>query len=134
MTVLFPKWTNHLPTVAAVSGVLGLGLVVVVITYWFSPKHTDVGYAPDQPVAYSHKLHAGLLGFDCRYCHQKVEDGPHATVPPTETCLNFEHLCRCVSTTRLRPCSQPSSRSTRYSSARQPARYSGLYGTSALVS
>ena len=88
MTVLFPKWTNHLPTVAAVSGVLGLGLVVVVITYWFSPKHTDVGYAPDQPVAYSHKLHAGLMGFDCRYCHTSVEDGPHANVPPTSTCLN----------------------------------------------
>ena len=88
MTVIFPKWTNNLPAVGVVGGVLGLGFVVVVITYWFSPRHTDVGYAPEQPVPYSHKLHAGLMGFDCRYCHQKVEDGPHATVPPTETCMN----------------------------------------------
>jgi hypothetical protein len=73
---------------AAVGAVVGLGLVVLIVTYYFSPRYTDVGFAPDQPVAYSHKLHAGLLGFDCRYCHQKVEDGPHATVPPTETCLN----------------------------------------------
>jgi hypothetical protein len=47
-----------------------------------------VGYAPDQPVAYSHKLHAGLLGLDCRYCHQNVERSPHASVPDTNTCMN----------------------------------------------
>ncbi len=88
MTVIFPKWTNHLPTIAAVGGVLGFGLVVVVVTFLFSPNYTDVGYAPKQPVPYSHKLHAGLLGFDCRYCHQNVEDGPHASVPSTATCMN----------------------------------------------
>ena len=88
MTELFPKWTNNVPTAAAVGAVVGLGLVVLVVTHYFSPRHTDVGYAPTQPVAYSHKLHAGLMGFDCRYCHQNVEDGPHATVPSTETCIN----------------------------------------------
>lgn len=88
MTVLFPKWTNNIPTAAAVGAVVSLGLAVLVVTHYFSPRNTDVGYAPDQPVPYSHKLHAGLMGFDCRYCHQKVEDGPHATVPPTQTCMN----------------------------------------------
>ena len=88
MTVLFPKWTNHIPTLAAIGGVMGFGLAVVVVTFWFSPRHTDVGYAPTQPIPYSHKLHAGLLGFDCRYCHQNVEDGPHASVPSTATCMN----------------------------------------------
>ncbi len=88
MTVIFPKWTNHLPTVGASAAGLGAVAVALIIGYWFSPRHTDVGYAPVQPVEYSHKLHAGLLGFDCRYCHQKIEDGPHATVPPTETCMN----------------------------------------------
>lgn len=86
MTVLFPKWTNKLPAILAL-GAAATGLFVVfVIYYWFSPKHTDVGYQPFQPIAYSHKLHAGALGMDCRYCHRLVEEGPHATVPDADTC------------------------------------------------
>ena len=59
MAQIFPRWTNEIPKLAPV--VLGLGLVTVVFSvwYWFSPKHIDVGYAPQQPVPYSHKLHAG---------------------------------------------------------------------------
>lgn len=88
MSVIFPKWTNHLPTIVA-AGATVAGLVVVsVVWFFFSPKNTDVGYAPDQPVNYSHKLHAGLMGMDCRYCHTAVEDGPHANVPSTEVCMN----------------------------------------------
>lgn len=86
MTVLFPKWTNKLPAILAL-GAAATGLFVVFVVYfWFSPKHTDVGYQPYQPIAYSHKLHAGALGMDCRYCHRLVEEGPHATVPDADTC------------------------------------------------
>lgn len=86
MTALFPKWTNKLPAALAL-GAAATGLFVVfVVSYWFSPKHTDVGYQPFQPIAYSHKLHAGSLGMDCRYCHRMVEDGPHATIPDADTC------------------------------------------------
>jgi hypothetical protein len=88
LTVIFPKWTNALPPVLAAGAVVGLLGAVWFVDTFFSPWHTDVGYAPQQPVYYSHKLHAGLLGMDCRYCHQAVEDGPHATVPATETCMN----------------------------------------------
>jgi hypothetical protein len=84
----FPRWTNALPPiVAAAVGLGGLGAVFVV-TYYFSPKHTDVGYTPKQPVPYSHKLHAGDLGMDCRYCHVGVEKSATAMVPPTQTCMN----------------------------------------------
>ncbi|MCA8977859.1 MAG: cytochrome c3 family protein [Planctomycetes bacterium] len=70
------------------SGAAATGLFVVfAVFFWFSPKHTDVGYQPFQPVAYSHKLHAGSLGMDCRYCHRLVEDGPHATIPDNATCM-----------------------------------------------
>lgn len=88
MTLIFEKWTNKLPAIVGL-GVVTLGLCVTfVVWFWFSPWHTDVGYQPQQPVLYSHKLHAGELGMDCRYCHRMVEDGPHATVPDTETCMN----------------------------------------------
>jgi hypothetical protein len=46
------------------------------------------GYAPDQPVAFSHKKHAGDLKMDCQYCHFGADKGRHAGVPPTELCLN----------------------------------------------
>ena len=58
------------------------------ISYWFSPSYTDVGYQPLQPVPFSHALHAGELGLDCRYCHSSVEKGASAAVPPTQTCMN----------------------------------------------
>ncbi len=88
MTALFPKWTNKLPAAVTTLVLLGAPAVVGGVWYYFSPKFTDVGYSPVQPVPYSHKLHAGFFGMDCRYCHQNVEKGPHATVPPTQTCMN----------------------------------------------
>ena len=94
MTVLFPKWTNRLPAILAGGAGFGLTFAIFVVSYYFSPKNTDVGYAPEQPVQYSHKLHAGLLGFDCRYCHTSVEIGPHANVPPTATCINCHQANR----------------------------------------
>jgi hypothetical protein len=62
------------------------------IWYYGSPQYTDVGYRPKQPVAYSHKLHAGDLGIDCRYCHSNVERSTHANVPATQTCMNCHRL------------------------------------------
>lgn len=46
------------------------------------------GYAPDQPIPFSHKKHAGDLKIDCQYCHFGADKGRHAGVPPTELCLN----------------------------------------------
>jgi hypothetical protein len=85
---VFPRWVDELKPL-----VLGLGLgtpvfLVALIGYGGSPATTDVGYAPAQPVPYSHALHAGELGIDCRYCHTNVEDAAHAAVPPTQTCMN----------------------------------------------
>ena len=88
MAVIFPRWSNQLPKwVAALVVLVGTGAVFAV-TYWFSPLYTDVGYSPEQPVPFSHKLHAGDLGLDCRYCHNTVETAAHAAVPPTATCMN----------------------------------------------
>ena len=46
------------------------------------------GYAPDQPIPFSHKMHAGDLQIDCQYCHFCADKGRHAAIPPTELCLN----------------------------------------------
>lgn len=94
MTVLFPKWTNKVPPILALSAGVGGLLVVLIISFWFSPEHTDVGYQPYQPIAYSHKLHAGTLGMDCRYCHRGVEDGPSATIPDASTCYGCHKVIK----------------------------------------
>lgn len=94
MTVLFPKWTNKVPAFLALgAGSAGL-FVVLVVSFWFSPKHTDVGYQPYQPIPYSHKLHAGSLGMDCRYCHRNVEEGAHASIPDADTCYGCHKIIK----------------------------------------
>jgi hypothetical protein len=85
---IFPPWWNRLPILGAIGGVLVPTLAVAGVWYFFSPSYTDVGYQPVQPVAYSHKLHVGDLGLDCRYCHASVESSAVANVPPTQTCMN----------------------------------------------
>ncbi|MFM2092621.1 MAG: Alternative complex protein [Planctomycetota bacterium] len=56
--------------------------------YWFKfVAFNDRGYAPTQPIPFSHKLHAGDLKMDCRYCHSNVDKGKHAGIPATQVCL-----------------------------------------------
>lgn len=46
------------------------------------------GYAPKQPIAFSHKLHAGEYEIDCKYCHTGVMVGKSATIPSVNICMN----------------------------------------------
>lgn len=64
------------------------GAVIGGVWYYFSPSYTRVGYQPVQPVFFSHNLHAGQLGLDCRYCHSDVDKSWFSNVPSTTTCLN----------------------------------------------
>jgi len=91
---IFPKWTWVLRPAVAIGAAGGLLYAAVVVTFGFSPQATDVGYAPVQPVPYSHALHVGQLGMDCRYCHSAVETTAHAAVPPTQTCMNCHSTIR----------------------------------------
>ncbi|MCB1226511.1 MAG: cytochrome c3 family protein [Verrucomicrobiales bacterium] len=84
----FPRWTNWLPLKLAVALVFIAGGVSVGVAYYFTPKYTRVGYEPSQPIPFSHKIHAGQLGLDCRYCHSHVESSGPANVPTNETCFN----------------------------------------------
>jgi hypothetical protein len=92
MAQIFPRWTNRLPLAAVIAAPLLVVGAIGFVWYYFSPKYTDVGYRPVQPVKYSHKLHAGDLGLDCRYCHSSVERSAVANVPPTQTCMNCHRL------------------------------------------
>jgi hypothetical protein len=97
-TFSFPRWVDRLRDVlgAILLGILPLYLVILV-WYGASPRTTDVGYAPVQPIPYSHALHAGQLGIDCRYCHNTAEVAAHAAIPPTQTCMNCHAKIRTTS-------------------------------------
>ena len=94
MAQIFPPSFNKIPLAAAIVGGLAPVLAVAGVWYFFSPWYTDVGYRPAQPVPYSHKLHVGELGLDCRYCHASVEISAVANVPPTQTCMNCHTLVK----------------------------------------
>jgi hypothetical protein len=91
---LFPKSTNLLPLFAGLAAAVAPVVVIGGVWYYGSPWYTDVGYRPHQPVPYSHALHAGELGIDCRYCHASVEQSAVAVVPPTATCMNCHHVVK----------------------------------------
>lgn len=86
-TFRFPKWSNYARPLIGVAAIIP-GYILFLLYYGFAPSTTDVGYAPKQPVSYSHLLHAGELGIDCRYCHNTVDQSAHASIPPTQTCMN----------------------------------------------
>ena len=91
---VFPRWANKTRQIAGIA----LGGAPIYLTafvwYGFSPKTTDVGYQPEQPVPYSHALHAGELGIDCRYCHTFVDRSEHSNVPHTEVCMSCHSMVR----------------------------------------
>jgi hypothetical protein len=51
-------------------------------------------YAPDQPIKFSHKVHAGDNKIDCKYCHHTAEYSKSAGIPAMELCMNCHVLVR----------------------------------------
>jgi hypothetical protein len=45
-------------------------------------------YMPEQPIAYSHKIHAGDNGIDCNYCHSGARNSKTAGIPSANVCMN----------------------------------------------
>lgn len=85
---IFPKWTNKLPLIVLITLKVKIAVIIFIFVYWFTPKHLEVGYQPEQPIPFSHKLHNAELGIDCRYCHNNVDKAAHSNIPATETCMN----------------------------------------------
>ena len=48
----------------------------------------DQGYEPVQPIHYSHKIHAGDNGIDCKYCHSSARTSKTSGIPSLNVCMN----------------------------------------------
>ena len=62
----------------------GTGLIVLAL----SRVGIHQGYAPEQPIAFSHKGHAGDSRIPCLYCHFGATTSRHAGIPPVNVCMN----------------------------------------------
>ena len=72
---------------------VGIVLFLVIcgtVNAWFGAKKIGVyaGYAPTQPIKFSHKIHAGENEIDCGYCHGSAYKGKSAGIPSVNVCMN----------------------------------------------
>ncbi|HEX9795180.1 MAG TPA: cytochrome c3 family protein [Planctomycetota bacterium] len=67
---------------------LAFGSITLVATADIRLPGNHRGYAPEQPIAFSHRQHAGELKIDCQYCHYAASKSPNAGIPPTGLCMN----------------------------------------------
>lgn len=52
------------------------------------------GYEPDQPIKFSHRIHAGQNKIDCKYCHTGAMDSQTAGIPSTNVCMNCHNVVK----------------------------------------
>jgi hypothetical protein len=98
----FPPNANALVRWSLIGGAILLPLIVIALAAFARVSNNQVRVPVTQPVAFSHALHAGELGLDCRYCHTTVEVSSSANIPPTETCMTCHSQVR-VATPQLAP-------------------------------
>ncbi len=97
MSKLFPKSANKLPFQIIIYLVVLVCVATAGMTYYMTPKYTRVGYAPLQPVPFSHAKHVQEIGLDCRYCHSNVDKSAHSNVPSSQTCMNCHNQIKTTS-------------------------------------
>jgi hypothetical protein len=83
---------RHLLTYLLLAGFLVSVAALVNHLLGYPLPGNQQGYAPEQPIAFSHKLHAGDVGINCVYCHFNASKGPHAGIPPASVCMNCHGL------------------------------------------
>jgi hypothetical protein len=79
------------------SGGLVFGVVVLVLiagggAWELSRVGINQGYQPSQPIAFSHRLHAGDNKIPCLYCHYAARTSRHAGIPPASVCMNCHSI------------------------------------------
>ncbi len=70
-------------------GTLAVGIFVLYFAYWWLMGiGVEKDYQPVQPIAFSHKVHAGQNKIDCNYCHSSARHSKTSGIPSTNVCMN----------------------------------------------
>ena len=82
------KWA--LNNLALLLITLHLGVLFLIVIGWQSLSKIGIqqNYKPAQPIEFSHKLHAGVNGIDCNYCHSSARKSKHSGIPSANVCMN----------------------------------------------
>ncbi len=85
-----PLWKSYVENqfLLVVSAILFLLISAYFIYGYLMQIGVDQGYAPVQPIHYSHKIHAGENGIDCKYCHSSARTSKHSGIPSLNVCMN----------------------------------------------
>lgn len=75
------------------SNIAFLAIILFLVGGYFTTKGAmnlgrSTNYQPEQPIYYSHKVHAGVNQINCQYCHIGVYQGKQATIPSVNVCMN----------------------------------------------
>ncbi|GLR19694.1 cytochrome c [Portibacter lacus] len=85
-------------------GVITFVLFALVVIGGYKTVNTAVnlgrqqGYAPEQPIKFSHETHAGINQIDCQYCHDGARRSKHSVIPAANTCMNCHSAIKVGST------------------------------------
>jgi len=85
------------PVVIGVASLIFLNIVAKATIDGIYSIGVQQGYAPEQPIKFSHKLHAGYYEIDCKYCHTGVEKSKSANIPSANICMNCHGEIRTTS-------------------------------------
>ena len=70
---------------------VGLFIMIVMLKFAFDAMMgvgVTTNYQPVQPIAFSHKIHAGDNSIDCNYCHTSARTSKHSAIPSANVCMN----------------------------------------------
>ncbi|MBI9062080.1 MAG: cytochrome c3 family protein [Marinilabiliaceae bacterium] len=73
---------------------LGIGYQLSVVTEEAIDLGRSQDYRPDQPIKFSHKVHAGDNKIECLYCHSNADEGKSASIPGAGLCMNCHMMVR----------------------------------------
>lgn len=82
--------TYYLRNRKLIAAAVILGIILLGYGAVDSTRHLgrQEGYMPKQPIAFSHKIHAGINQIDCKYCHSGAEKSKTAGIPSVNVCMN----------------------------------------------
>jgi hypothetical protein len=101
-----------------------LVLIVALLVAFFTPRLLRAA-GPTQPIAFSHKVHAGDRAIPCLYCHKAADKSSVASVPSTELCMGCHRV--------VRPDSPEVQKIMSYFNSREPIPWVRVYGVPEFV-
>jgi len=89
-----PASRGTLADILTSKGVVGFLVFALIVFAGYTTINNAIdlnrqqSYAPDQPIKFSHAMHAGTQKIDCQYCHDGARRSKHSVIPAANTCMN----------------------------------------------